>query len=357
MIVASVLLILLMGNPTKGEDIHQNYIPCPRNCSCSQIDTWFDANCSHAGLSKLPINALQNTFFLDLSNNNLTYLKGEELQTNNWIRLFYLNLTRCNIQKIHVGAFDGMQELALLDLSNNNISTLEVGTFDNMTNLFLLHLNQNRLIVLESGFFKNCQSLYTINLSHNQLTRIEVEAFVNLSSIQNIHLSFNNLTVLKRESFQQLRSNVIFELHHNPWKCDCELREFYNSVNIALVKHFEMTKCKEPKRLANYIWFIQTESDDFACAPRIVQMQINDQDELNYIEVGCKAIGVPSPKVRDYITVYKKNQSQVFFNFNTLVLVFHYVQDFIDEGPSYHIQQSDPERDLEKFHDLVSKNR
>ena len=75
--------------------------------------------------------------------------------------------------------------------------------------------------------FPPLRNLKTIDVSNCRIGYIDNEAFKNLGeSVESIILDNNRLTSLTPEVFVPLLSLKKVQLHSNPWKCDCKLKNF-----------------------------------------------------------------------------------------------------------------------------------
>lgn len=86
-----------------------------------------------------------------------------------------LNLRANYIKNVDKDAFKGLQLLEEMDISRNEIETLHVGTFDDLVNLKSLMADYNPLNSLSSGLFKNNGKLITASFFKAKLTYIDPE--------------------------------------------------------------------------------------------------------------------------------------------------------------------------------------
>ena len=85
--------------------------------------------------------------------------------------------------------------------------------------------------------FPPLRNLKTIDISSCRLRRIDNEAFKNLGeSVESIILDNNQLTSLMPDVFVPLLSLKKVQLHDNPWKCDCQLKNFNDWLLAKKVK-------------------------------------------------------------------------------------------------------------------------
>ena len=88
-----------------------------------------------------------------------------------------------------------------------------------------------------------------------------------------------------------------FQLHSNPWNCDCHLKNFRDWVVFRGLYTYP-TSCAEPERLADKLWQ-DVDPKDFACKPeiRIPQDVVFSQPGAN-VTLSCFIIGNPMPDAK-----------------------------------------------------------
>ena len=88
-----------------------------------------------------------------------------------------------------------------------------------------------------------------------------------------------------------------FQLHSNPWNCDCHLKNFRDWVVFRGLYTYP-TSCAEPERLADKLWQ-DVDPKDFACKPeiRIPQAVVFSQPGAN-VTLSCFIIGNPMPDAK-----------------------------------------------------------
>ncbi|XP_067652729.1 toll-like receptor 2 [Haliotis asinina] len=105
-------------------------------------------------------------------------------------------------------------------------------------------------------------SLKHMDLSHNQMEKITFETKFNLNHANDtyINVQYNNITTLSRLDLDHLQNQpkTFIDIRNNPIYCDCNLREFIETLSnrslfTGKMKKYEYIrdmKCVQPKRLA-----------------------------------------------------------------------------------------------------------
>ncbi|TWW56802.1 Amphoterin-induced protein 3 AMIGO-3 [Takifugu flavidus] len=139
-------------------------LTCPSMCLCVS-----DAvSCSSSGLSKPPRLLPPYSVTLDLSHNQLSWLRQ--------------------------GSFAKLPRLENLRMAHNMLSSLEYGVFDNVSSIRILDLSSNKLQVVEQHYFQGLWRLEELILFNNKITRVEAGTLIGLSSLKKAYFSLNQLT-------------------------------------------------------------------------------------------------------------------------------------------------------------------
>lgn len=139
-------------------------LTCPSICLCVS-----DAvSCSSSSLSKPPRLLPPYSVTLDLSHNQLSWLRQ--------------------------GSFAKLPRLENLRMAHNQLSSLEYGVFDNASSIRVLDLSSNKLQVVEQHYFQGLWRLEDLILFNNKITRVEVGTLTGLSSLKKAYFSLNLIT-------------------------------------------------------------------------------------------------------------------------------------------------------------------
>lgn len=174
---------------------------------------------------------------LDLSNNDITELRGQCFPAGLQIRDLYLGNNKISV--LEVGALDHLgSTLQVLRLSRNRISQIPVKAFQ-LPRLTQLELNRNRIRQVEGLTFQGLSSLEVLKLQRNSISKLTDGAFWDLAKMKVLHLDYNSLTEVNSGSLYGLTSlqqlflsnNSIARINPDGWKFCQKLRELNLSYN------------------------------------------------------------------------------------------------------------------------------
>ncbi|GAA6222311.1 leucine-rich repeats and immunoglobulin-like domains protein 1 [Lates japonicus] len=174
---------------------------------------------------------------LDLSNNDITELRGHCFPAGLQIRDLYLSNNKISV--LELGALDHLgSTLQVLRLSRNRISQIPVRAFQ-LPRLTQLELNRNRIRQVEGLTFQGLSSLEVLKLQRNSISKLTDGAFWDLAKMKVLHLDYNSLTEVNSgslyglSSLQQLflSNNSIARINPDGWKFCQKLRELNLSYN------------------------------------------------------------------------------------------------------------------------------
>uniref|UniRef100_A0A673A7Q5 Ig-like domain-containing protein n=1 Tax=Sphaeramia orbicularis TaxID=375764 RepID=A0A673A7Q5_9TELE len=168
---------------------------------------------------------------LDLSNNDITELRGHCFPAGLQIRDLYLSNNKISV--LELGALDHLgSTLQVLRLSRNRINQIPVRAFQ-LPRLTQLELNRNRIRQVEGLTFQGLSSLEVLKLQRNSISKLTDGAFWDLAKMKVLHLDYNSLTEVNSGSLYGLTSlqqlflsnNSIARINPDGWKFCQKLRE------------------------------------------------------------------------------------------------------------------------------------
>uniref|UniRef100_A0A667YCR5 Leucine rich repeats and immunoglobulin like domains 1 n=1 Tax=Myripristis murdjan TaxID=586833 RepID=A0A667YCR5_9TELE len=174
---------------------------------------------------------------LDLSNNDITELRGHCFPAGLQIKDLYLSNNKISV--LELGSLDHLgSTLQVLRLSRNRISQVPVRAFQ-LPRLTQLELNRNRIRQVEGLTFQGLSSLEVLKLQRNNISKLTDGAFYDLAKMKVLHLDYNSLTEVNSGSLYGLTSlqqlflsnNSIARINPDGWKFCQKLRELNLSYN------------------------------------------------------------------------------------------------------------------------------
>jgi hypothetical protein len=167
---------------------------CPEEC-------WCDTGGYHVDCRKLSLNNIPSIFpttvqELVLNQNNITCLENNTFISRGLSELEKLKVENCKIERIELGAFNGLKNMIYLSVLGNKINEILPRTFEKMSRLIYLDLEDNMIENLVADVFSGLVALQRIYLGENKLQYLDPEMFLKLPNLQHLYLSGNpSLTI------------------------------------------------------------------------------------------------------------------------------------------------------------------
>lgn len=243
---------------------------CPSGCTCKWKGGKQTVECVNKSLSAAPAGMDAGTQVLDMSGNPLDELTRSWFMTAGLSNLQKIFMARCRIGRIDNAAFQGLSNLVELDLSDNGIVDIPTKSFDDYPQLMKLVMSGNAMTTVRTAAFKRLAYLTVLDLSRCQLTVVEPGAFDGLRSLEWLRLDHNR--IVRIEGVGAGGGAVLplslhgIEMHHNPWMCDCRMRDVHRWLNNNSAPHTLEPTCHGPDRLRGAS-VRKLAPDELACAP------------------------------------------------------------------------------------------
>ncbi|XP_012135360.1 leucine-rich repeat domain-containing glycoprotein 150 isoform X2 [Megachile rotundata] len=242
-------------NDEEPEDDEQVMTQCPDYCRCAgEYAAATTATCTKlvneqsfgTGIARLRIEnagqitlgphafqsrGLQQLEFITITDTRIVELNQTAFDDIPY--LFFVNLTRNDLQEIHPNTFQSNKQLSLLaisgnplkhsqdaksskhglfdapsvtefDFSFNGLTKLKRTAFSKMPSLTHINLRGNKLKEIDSLTFSTLDSLVEVDLSNNLLSDVPADLFYN-SGLQTLRIAGNNLSVLNTLKAEKLR--------------------------------------------------------------------------------------------------------------------------------------------------------
>ncbi|XP_067145416.1 uncharacterized protein [Centruroides vittatus] len=204
---------------------------------------------------------------MDLHKNRLNELPSTVFRNNK--RLSMLDLSNNLLTRIPFEVFDDIQNIQGLSLTGNRITNVEEGKFEVLDNLKMLYLDDNPLGSLPAprpfGRLPQLTYLGLSNTSFAEFPRMDWSAY----NISLLRLNDNRLSILRTEDLPpDNRSRILLmdnnittvagkitrnmnnvSLFGNPFRCDCDLRNYIEEVQFSEVGRSLF--CDSPSDLTN----------------------------------------------------------------------------------------------------------
>ncbi|CAH8554584.1 unnamed protein product [Schistosoma bovis] len=230
-----ILLIMMMMTITLlnielSYQLDDNTI-CPKQCICSSKRM----NCELSGLNYLPIPPpilqleyllIQNQTFMntELGPNELSIYRS--IEYGGQIQLKSLHIRYCNIISLKRNTFQILgKQLRLLDLTGNPLIHIEDYTFNGLDQLTLI-MDEIKLRNFQLNTFNGLTSMKSLIIRNSNLNELPYQSLIQLitmSKLNQLIINGNQLKQLDKKYDVIFKELQHFEIHDNPWHCDCQL--------------------------------------------------------------------------------------------------------------------------------------
>nr|XP_014351734.1 PREDICTED: nyctalopin-like [Latimeria chalumnae] len=170
---------------------------------------------------------------LSLSRNwRLSYLHPNTFQGLK--NLLILNLSKCNIFKIHPLVFSYLTSLKTLDLSSNKMRYIPEA-LRNLPNITSLSLEKNLIEAIGKYSLKYLKTLQELNLKRNKIWVIQNDAFNHPNKLSVLNLGHNCISYLPNQLFEGLSWLKVMHLEANKiLKISCSFSSLTNLRKLHL---------------------------------------------------------------------------------------------------------------------------
>jgi hypothetical protein len=162
--------------------------PCPEKCDCLNGKT----TCFNASLNCIPKSLKKDINKLNISHNNVTILKKDDLDGLRELKSIWLNNN--GIETVEPEVFCRTEQLTYLDLRNNKLTSIQRVLFQCLKELQYLYLSNNTITFIDLSLFENNTKLFVVDLSNNRITAIEPVKLVNNKQISLLNTQDNPIT-------------------------------------------------------------------------------------------------------------------------------------------------------------------
>lgn len=275
---------------------------CPVGCTCKWKGGKQTVECVNKSLTTIPAGMDAGTQVLDMSGNALDELSRGRFLSAGLSNLQKIFMARCRITYVDDAAFHGLSNLVELDLSDNGIAEVPTKSFDDYPQLMKLVLSGNAVTTVRTAAFKRLAYLTFLDLSRCRLSVVEVGAFDGLDNLEWLRLDHNQLVRIEARgggggSVLPLRLHGI-EMHHNPWTCDCQLRDVHRWLNNNSAPHTVEPTCHGPDRLRGAA-VRKLAAEELACAPEVAATSARfvETDAGKNVTLACRVTPVGEARV------------------------------------------------------------
>ncbi|CAD5117083.1 unnamed protein product [Dimorphilus gyrociliatus] len=186
-------------------------------------------------------NIMKSLTYLDISNNNIKEIMGNDVKYLGNTVIKTLKLDNCNTNSIHPNFLSTFSNIKYLHMKNNELNedamermfqnvslnnnltslhiqgmkksiTVTYEIFRHIKNLEVLDMSNGNLIAVEPQIFKTILKIKTINMANNKLSRLKGIDYLRNHSLSYLNLRSNRIEDL---SYISLRSLKYFDLSYN----------------------------------------------------------------------------------------------------------------------------------------------
>ncbi|CAG0885305.1 unnamed protein product [Darwinula stevensoni] len=169
---------------------------------------------------------LQTLRRLELSGCGLKSIEAGSFST--LVSLEYLGLSKNHLKIESDGIFLGLNSLVSLFLHDNDLSfTGATSPFTNMSNLIVLVLTENLITHLNENLLVGLESLRILILTDNYIQAWNSPVLGATRSLDTLWLDRNKLMRVTKAMLKDFENLAKLDLSRNPFKCNCELHDFY----------------------------------------------------------------------------------------------------------------------------------
>ena len=173
---------------------------CPNDCECKM------GSMTCRGLSELPI--AFDSSYTDFVFDGCDFSGQLEKMPMQYNNAHHLEIIHSHVTSIAIGAFDDLNNLAMLGLRGNKIDMIDSAALHNLPNLKYIDLQGNKIREIEDELFKFNPKMEKVNFNDNPIWVINKRAFAqpkdaedpknpeNMSKIKYIELENCNLTTV-----------------------------------------------------------------------------------------------------------------------------------------------------------------
>jgi Leucine-rich repeat (LRR) protein len=163
--------------------------PCPTSCSCQREYT----DCRNSSLTSVPTNVTSNTTVIDISFNNISIVKNQDLVELPHLNIIFLNNN--NILQLEPYIFHQTKHLLYLYLNNNKIVEINISLFQFSKKLRYLYLQNNGIRYIHPQLLEHNPDLVMLDISGNNIHKLEPHTFESNPILSWVNIRGNPLTL------------------------------------------------------------------------------------------------------------------------------------------------------------------